>query len=797
MKSNQFLRVVALLVFIAALLPAGNANAQFVEVIPPAEMFQLPWEQGKAWVALDGFDNGAKRAKNSPHNYMNGGAVDFAPYNGIKTGVDTSSFWVTAAAAGTVTEVGWCHLKLDHGNGWTSEYQFLANIQVRVGDAVYRNQRLAVIADGLRQPYCLPHVGEGEPHLHFSVRPNMRNVTFAGWLFEYVPILNWTTFTKNGVKLGSYRPLMNLPGLQIVLRQPLEWDTLYTGSVDAARYERWPLTLTGSTTFTLTATSTTGGLSLLVLLLDASGNEIARSTTGGLDSSQPAGSYFVQVQPQAGQGFYSLIAHKEDQPLPTGPYVYTEVALPAIDVSGMTLATTGLGNVPAEGYTSTEFTCTYDASLVDISNITPAALFGPDPVMAINGPQNGTFIVAIAGSKGSKATSSGAAFTFDVKGLQAGQTTLECQARISKGDNLLTSIEYIPATLTIRGSGPQPTPTSVTWPTPTVMPDPLLTPTPTLPASNWLTFTNSRYGFEFQYPGEGQIAEGRTDYAARINLPFAPGTNLGEKYLDVTAVENADPCQSPLATSSMLETSETVTINSLSFLKQTGGDGSAGHTNKWVAYSTGRGSVCVSLDFVLRIANPGVSPTPPAAYDEAAETAVFGQIVSTFVWLALPEATPTPEASPTPLFTPTPTPLPSSSGTLTGQVNASKTVTVILFNADSTIAASTTADSGGAFSLESPAGVYSVIATASGFLNAQGSASLAAGQVTSMPTVSLLAGDIDGNNVIDQFDALTIGMSYNTSLPAAADLNNDGIIDVLDLELLARSYRKFGPQAWD
>jgi hypothetical protein len=65
-----------------------------------------------------------------------------------------------------------------------------------------------------------------------------------------------------------------------------------------------------------------------------------------------------------------------------------------------------------------------------------------------------------------------------------------------------------------------------------------------------------------------------------------------------------------------------------------------------------------------------------------------------------------------------------------------------------------------------------------------------------MPTISLPAGDIDGNNVIDQFDAMTIGMSYNTAVPAAADLNSDGIINVLDLEQLASNYRKSGALAW-
>jgi hypothetical protein len=43
---------------------------------------------------------------------------------------------------------------------------------------------------------------------------------------------------------------------------------------------------------------------------------------------------------------------------------------------------------------------------------------------------------------------------------------------------------------------------------------------------------------------------------------------------------------------------------------------------------------------------------------------------------------------------------------------------------------------------------------------------------------------------------MTIGMSYNTITPAAADLNCDNNINVLDLELLAHNYRQVGPTAW-
>jgi len=43
---------------------------------------------------------------------------------------------------------------------------------------------------------------------------------------------------------------------------------------------------------------------------------------------------------------------------------------------------------------------------------------------------------------------------------------------------------------------------------------------------------------------------------------------------------------------------------------------------------------------------------------------------------------------------------------------------------------------------------------------------------------------------------LTIGMNYNSAQPSVADLNNDGIINVLDLEALAGNYRKTGPIVW-
>ncbi|PWB76346.1 MAG: hypothetical protein C3F07_03790 [Anaerolineales bacterium] len=208
-----------------------------------------------------------------------------------------------------------------------------------------------------------------------------------------------------------------------------------------------------------------------------------------------------------------------------------------------------------------------------------------------------------------------------------------------------------------------------TPPTITPMP-PTITVTPSM--NDWLTFTNVSYGFQFKYPPASQIENGGTDNITYIDLPITPGTNLDHKYLEMVVADNPGYCQSPLATSSMLQTTETVIVNGLTFLKQTGQDGTAGHINKWTAYSTQRGNACVSLDFVLRAADPGVFTTPPPLYDEAAESAVFGQIVSTFAWLTVP---------PTPTFTPVPPTLTPIPPTVTpGPPAASPTIKSLYMN---------------------------------------------------------------------------------------------------------------------
>jgi len=273
---------------------------------------------------------------------------------------------------------------------------------------------------------------------------------------------------------------------------------------------------------------------------------------------------------------------------PGSAFVTTGLTPSTVPVGGSSTASVSLNNIPTGGFASVEFTCTYNPAIVEVSNITFTSLFGTDPATVVNGPQNGSFIVAIAGSKGSKALTSGPAFNFSAKGLQVGQSAIDCQARVSTGNMVLSTIPSTPASLVVG----------------------------------------------------------------------------------------------------------------------------------------------------------------------------------------------------------------STQGTFSGQVLAGKPVTITLYDSANSVAGTVTVNPDGTFSLSISAGSYTAVASAPGYLRAQGSISITSGNTTTLQTITLLAGDIDGNDVIDQFDALTIGINYNGTMPAAADLNNDGIINVLDLELLALNYRQTGPQVW-
>lgn len=488
--------------------------------------------------------------------------------------------------------------------------------------------------------------------------------------------------------IGSSQPVRAEAADPIIINRDLSfWDATYFGTVNASLYEKWQFSFTATHTFTVTVTPVVGDLVPLLILLNGSDSELARGT-GTLTSTQSAGNYSIQVQPASGAGLYMLTIREI---ISSQASVSTSVNPGTVNAGESAVVTVSLNNIPTGGYTSAEFTCNYNATLVQVSNIAVTSLFGADPAVAINDPQNGSFIVAIAGSNSNKATTSGAAFTFSAKGLQAGQSAIECNARVSKGDNLLTGLPSTGTNLTIVGVAP----------TLTFTPTPFDPPTPTPTGS------------------------------APVESPTPTSS---------TPVDTATPTSStPVDTATPTATQST----------------------------------------------PGESPTPTSS--TPVET--ISPTSST------PAESPTPTFTSTPIVSPTATALPG--GTITGKVVASKPVTVGLYDASDVLVTSVTANADGTFSLTAPGGSYTIAATASGFLSAEGSATITGGGTNTKPLINLLAGDIDGNNIIDQFDALTIGMNYNGTAPAAADLNNDGVINVLDLELLAANYRETGPTVWE
>ena len=174
---------------------------------------------------------------------------------------------------------------------------------------------------------------------------------------------------------------------------------------------------------------------------------------------------------------------------------------------------------------------------------------------------------------------------------------------------------------------------------------------------NWKLCRSEQFGFEVQYPQAGDLID-QTGTTARINLPFTAGTNLTEKYMDISAAENSATCTSPLTAGHEPGSIPTgpVQMNGITFTKETGQDGAAGSTYNWVAYSTSQGNVCVSLSFVLRSHQPELEPTPPPVFNMDEESQVFEEVVNTFRWLnasvtptaALATATPVPAtATPT------------------------------------------------------------------------------------------------------------------------------------------------------
>jgi len=220
-------------------------------------------------------------------------------------------------------------------------------------------------------------------------------------------------------------------------------------------------------------------------------------------------------------------------------------------------------------------------------------------------------------------------------------TLAACEFSLLNPGNTPTPLPSSTATPAPSSTATQP-PTQTITPSPTIIlstatatqipgPVPLCQPEATHGTGGWTICHSQPYGFEVSYPPDSTLGEVREDYA-RIDLPITPGTNLVEKYLEISASHGAKSCTSPLAQGfdPAAVPTQQVSLQSLGFTRQEGKEGAAGNHYQWVAYSISQGDACISLSFVLHSANPENYATPPAEFDQQQESEIFDQVLATF-----------------------------------------------------------------------------------------------------------------------------------------------------------------------
>jgi len=205
------------------------------------------------------------------------------------------------------------------------------------------------------------------------------------------------------------------------------------------------------------------------------------------------------------------------------------------------------------------------------------------------------------------------------------------------------------------------------------------------------------------------------------------------------------------------------------------------------------------------------TPTPTNTYPPTATRTITPTPTRTAV-VPTPTATvtgtpPTPTATVTgtpPTVAPTRTPQPRT-GHISGmvQVEGRLNYSGVGVSVPGVPGANTVSASNGAYTIyDVPAGMQTVIAKISRYLYAQKSdVVVTAGLTTVLPDVNLHGGDANDDNVVDIFDLVILGLSYNTTpgdpdWDPRADINNDGAVNLWDLVLVGTNFNRTAPTGW-
>lgn len=319
----------------ARLFPTPALNAVVGDLpggaLPPSNFLQFPWKNNSSW-----FFNGTHTTSGSGSFPMS--SIDFTRTWSLVWGNNTSTDYVVAAHAGTVTVFSTCNVRVTAPNGWATNYYHLEGLVVANGQQVAANQTIGVYADDLANALCQGGSSTG-PHVHFSLLQNGAHVPIDGaqlsdflvhagrTSYDSDPNYMWLQSVTTGTRYYAYQTALpstpagaGAPGppigftiVQNGLNLALSWSAPATGdppfeyALEAAGSPAFSPVLFG-TVLVNAATSTAlaappgivGTFYLRVFARNASGtgppsNVVSVTFTAGASAPGPSGTPVVQV----------------------------------------------------------------------------------------------------------------------------------------------------------------------------------------------------------------------------------------------------------------------------------------------------------------------------------------------------------------------------------------------------------------------------------------------------------------------------------------------------------------------
>jgi len=200
MNVKNIFRFIFVLTYIIGLLVTAGANSiasdqstkpAGMQALAP-EFFQWPWPSNESWKITQGPHSDNNAGLDISKNRMPWGSSEIAE--------------IRAAAGGIVTSTSSCYVKIDHQNGWSTEYVHIRST-VKKNDKVNANAKIGIIETIKKDAMC--GGTPSAPHLHFNLLYDGKKVsiigkTFGGWMVKvekgYTPVNGKRSmYVKNGV----------------------------------------------------------------------------------------------------------------------------------------------------------------------------------------------------------------------------------------------------------------------------------------------------------------------------------------------------------------------------------------------------------------------------------------------------------------------------------------------------------------------------------------------------------------------------------------------------------------------